>query len=122
VHITYFQNRIVRWGDGCFGPEINRDVRIRRNVALEEMTELHQSAGGTLEEALDIVRRTYGRPVGELETEFGGVMVTTTLLAHAMGRNMDDMSWTEMIRCEERTDEIREKRKSKPHAQLEKDL
>jgi hypothetical protein len=116
-----FQRLITRWGDQCFGQEVNRDVRIRRNVALEESLELFQSLEGTEEEAMKILQRTFSRPRGETDQEIGGVLVTTTLLAESLGENIEILALRELHRCEDRTEEIREKRRTKPHAQLESD-
>lgn len=116
-----FQRLIAKWGDSCFGPEANRDVRIRRNVALEESVELFQALEGTEEEAVEILRRTFARPKGDPQQEIGGVLVTIALLAEARGESIETLALTELRRCEDNVDKIRAKRLTKPHARTERE-
>ena len=116
-----FQRLITIWGDKCFGQEVNRDKRIRRNVFMEEASELFQSLGGTEEEAMEIVRSIFERPVGEPYREFGGVMVTTALLAEAHGQSIETLAMAELRYCEDNVDKIRARRLSKSHARTEEE-
>lgn len=71
-----FQQRVQPWMAWCFTPEICRDTRERAHRFYEEATELVQAAGMPKEHAYALVDYVYGRPVGELPQEVGGVMVT----------------------------------------------
>lgn len=67
---------------------------------LEEATETAQAAGVPREIALQLVDFVYGRPVGELGQELGGVGVTLLALAYAAGLSADDCEAAEFARVQ----------------------
>ena len=83
-----FQQRVQPWMAACFGPEISADRIERNHRFLEEALELVQANGCTQSEALQLVGYVFGRPVGELQQEAGGVMVTLAALCLASGLDM----------------------------------
>lgn len=109
-----FQNRVTRWLNACFGSLIAEDKVERNHRFLEEALELVQAAGCSKEEAHQLVHYVYGRPVGELQQEIGGVAVTFAALCNAHAENMTDCAERELRRCWSKLDAIREKQKNKP--------
>ncbi|MDP2346759.1 MAG: hypothetical protein Q8N34_03430 [Gammaproteobacteria bacterium] len=109
-----FQIRVDHWMMACFGEEIAGDVVERNHRFLEEALELVQACGCTQAEAQELVSYVYGRPVGEMSQEVGGVMVTLAALCNAQKLNFFDLSEEELSRVWTKIDAIREKQKSKP--------
>jgi rubrerythrin len=109
-----FQERVDRWLHACFTPEICADRIERNHRFLEEALELVQSAGCTQSEAHQLVDYVYGRDVGEMEQEIGGVMNTLAALCLAHGFDMMKCGDTELARCWTKIDKIRAKQKAKP--------
>jgi NTP pyrophosphatase (non-canonical NTP hydrolase) len=109
-----FQKRVKLWSDECFGPEISMDKTERNQRFLEEALELVQSAGLLKEDALQLVDYVYDRPVGELEQEIGGTMVTLAALCNAHNIDLEAVSDVEVDRIWQKVDQIREKQKNKP--------
>lgn len=70
-----FQPRVQPWLMACFGEMIASDREERNHRFIEEALELVQANGCTQSEAHQLVDYVYGRPVGELPQEVGGVMV-----------------------------------------------
>ena len=109
-----FQSRVTKWGAACFGPRIAFDLKERNYRFLEEALELVQCLDLPKEKALELVEYVYGRPKGEIPQEIGGVIITLVLLAAANGFDVDKAGETELERCWEKIDVIREKQKRKP--------
>jgi hypothetical protein len=109
-----FQARVDAWLLTCFGPEIARDRIERNHRFLEESLELVQACGCTASEAHQLVDYTFGRPVGEIGQEVGGVMNTLAALCLAYDLDMAEEGDHEMVRCWEKIDRIREKQRNKP--------
>ncbi|MFG1461788.1 hypothetical protein V5F77_02730 [Xanthobacter sp. DSM 24535] len=98
----------------CFGIEICADKVERNHRFLEEALELVQACGCTESEAQQLVRYVYGRPVGELAQEVGGVMVTLAALCLAHGTDMDVAGEKELARVWTKVEQIRAKQAAKP--------
>jgi hypothetical protein len=111
---TEFQSRVQPWMLKCFGAEISRDYSERCHRFLEEALELVQAGGTTADEAHQLVDYVYGRPVGELHQEVGGVMVTLAALCLAFGSNMHECGEVELARIWTKIDVIRAKQAAKP--------
>lgn len=109
-----FQNRVHRWVLACFGSQIASDKEERNHRFLEESLELVQAAGCTKEEALKLVDYVFGREIGELEQEVGGVMNTLAALCNAHGIDMMLAGEIEVDRCWTKVDKIRAKQAAKP--------
>lgn len=109
-----FQARVEPWMLACFGAEVAGDREERNHRFLEEALELVQAAGCTADAARALVAYVYGRPVGELGQEIGGVMVTLAALALANGRDMHVDGEEELLRVWGKIDVIRAKQAAKP--------
>lgn len=108
------QARVRPWMMACFGPEISADRIERNHRFLEEALELVQSCGCTRDEAHQLVDYVYGRPVGEINQEIGGVMITLAALCLAQGLDMHAAGETELARVWTKIDKIRTKQAAKP--------
>ena len=108
-----FQTSVDDWIQECFGPEIasNREERTWR--FLEEALELAQANGCSVEDAHKLVDYVFGRPVGEIEQEVGGVMVTLSALCSASDIEMMDAGRAEVKRVWSKMDVIRAKHAAK---------
>jgi hypothetical protein len=102
------------WVTACFGPVIAADKTERHHRFLEEALELAQSAGGTASEAHQLVDYVFGRPVGEMGQEIGGVMNTLAALCEAFGHDMTTCADKELERCWAKMEIIRAKQAAKP--------
>ncbi|MCP1274625.1 hypothetical protein NKW43_13200 [Gluconobacter albidus] len=109
-----FQSRTRDWTIACFGDEISSDRSERNHRFLEEALELVQAAGCTQAEACQLVEYVYGRPVGELAQEVGGVWVTLAALCNAQGVNMASAGEIELARVWTKVEMIRAKQAAKP--------
>lgn len=109
-----FQQRVQPWMLECFGAEIASDRDERSHRFLEESLELVQAAGCTKAEALQLVDYVYGRPIGYLPQEIGGVMVTLAALCLAWSEDMHKEGETELERIWTKVAEIRAKQAAKP--------
>lgn len=109
-----FQARVLPWLLDCFGHLIARHKKERNHRFLEEALELVQAAGCTAEEAHQLVDYVFGRPVGELRQEIGGVMVTLAALCLAHDQDMHDAGEIELARIWTKIAQIRAKQAAKP--------
>lgn len=109
-----FQARVQPWMMECFGPVIAADRIERNHRFLEESLELVQACGCTEDEARQLVNYVYGRPVGEVSQEVGGVMVTLAALCLAQGIDMHTAGETELARIWTKVEVIRAKQAAKP--------
>ena len=112
--VVSFQVRVDRWIQHCFGPEIGADKVERNHRFIEEALELVQSGGCTASEAHQLVDYVFGRPVGEMHQEVGGVMNTLATLCNAYGVDLNGAAETELARVWAKSDQIRAKRAAKP--------
>jgi NTP pyrophosphatase (non-canonical NTP hydrolase) len=110
------QEDVGKWILSCFNEEIANDGKERNFRFLEEALELVQANGCTKEQALELVDYVFSRPVGEIENEVGGTMVTLAALCNCLGVDMEQMFWKEHARINkpEIIDKIRKKQLSKP--------
>lgn len=109
-----FQQRVQPWLLACFGEMIAGDREERNHRFLEEALELVQACGCTASEAHQLVDYVYGRPVGELHQEVGGVMVTLAALCLANDADMHAAGWVELDRIWGKVEAIRAKQAAKP--------
>jgi hypothetical protein len=109
-----FQQRVQPWLMACFGEMIAGDREERNHRFLEEALELVQACGCTAHEAHQLVDYVYGRPVGELHQEVGGVMVTLAALCLANDSDMHAAGWVELDRIWGKVEAIRAKQAAKP--------
>ena len=109
-----FQTAVSRWLVACFGVKIADDKIERNHRFLEEALELVQAGGCTSSEAHQLVDYVFNRPIGELEQEVGGVMLTLAALCRAQGDYMDVCGQKELDRVWTKVDAIREKQATKP--------
>jgi hypothetical protein len=114
IQMESFQYRVDKWLLACFGEEISRDKVERNHRFLEEALELVQSLGCTESEALQLVHYVFGREVGEVKQETGGVMVTLAALCLASEIDMNECGETELSRIWTKVEKIREKQANKP--------
>ena len=96
------------------GSDVEPVTRLYR--ALEEVLELGQVLGLEPVKAHELVDYVYGRPVGELEQEAGGVAFTITGLFASLGLNFIDEGNAAVDEAYGRIDVIRAKSKTKPKA------
>lgn len=108
------QSGVAAWMLACFGAEIAADVTERNHRFLEESLELMQAGGCTASEAHQLVDYVYGRSVGELGQEIGGVMVTLAALCVAHGLDMHALGNKELALVWTKIDVIRAKQAGKP--------
>jgi NTP pyrophosphatase (non-canonical NTP hydrolase) len=109
-----FQNRVDDWIQHCFGPAIGADRTERNHRFIEEALELVQAGGCTASEAHQLVDYVFGRPVGEIGQEVGGVMNTLAALCTAHRIDLDHEAEKELRRVWQKSDEIRAKHAAKP--------
>lgn len=111
---TNYQFAVDVWMLECFGAEISADVVERNHRFLEEALELVQANGCTKSEALQLVDYVFGRPIGEIGQEVGGVMVTLAALCSAAGINLNGAAAVELERVWTKVEAIRAKQAAKP--------
>jgi hypothetical protein len=93
-----YQYGVDSWMRATFTDEVRLDYPERNYRFLEEALELAQSGNCTREDALRLVDYVYGRPVGDLRQEVGGVMVTLAALCTAHGVDMQECGNVELAR------------------------
>lgn len=114
VKCDTFQADVQPWMLKCFGAAIAADKIERNHRFFEEATEAVQANGMTRSEAHQLVDYTFDRPVGELNQEIGGVMVTLAALCLASGVDMHVAGETELARIWGKIEQIRAKQAAKP--------
>lgn len=92
------QKTVATWCINAFGVEHATSIPQRGIRLLEEALEAYQAAGATQEMAHRLVDYVFGRPVGELAQELGGVGVTLLALANAAGLIADEQEALEVAR------------------------
>lgn len=88
------QGEVHAWARAAFGHEQATNLTQRGLRLLEEAIELFQACDGEVEMAHKLVDYVFGREVGELGQEIGGVSVTLLALAAAAGTSAD---WQERL-------------------------
>lgn len=109
-----YQSRVKDWVVACFGPEVLEDRRERTHRFTEEALELAQACGATREEVLLLIDYVYGRPVGDVANEVGGVMTTLSALCCTQDVDLDSAAEAELAQVWLKMDRIRQKWLSKP--------
>lgn len=111
-----FQDRVGDWMLLCFNQAIADDRLERSDRFIEEALELVQAGGYSADRAHALVDYVFGRPVGEMHQEIGGVMVTLATLCTAFGHSMVDEGERELKRIlhPDIVEKIRRKQASKP--------
>lgn len=108
-----FQGRVLPWLVTCFGTTISADVQQRTHRFLEEALELVQSTGCTREDAYALIDYVFNRPVGKVDQEVGGVMVTLAALCLATKIDMERCGEKELAYNWTRVDNLRAKEASR---------
>lgn len=114
LKIDPFQLRVHTWMIACFVDAIVYDRVERNHRFLEEALELVQAGGCTKAEAQQLVDYVYGRPVGMIAQEVGGVMVTLAAFCSAWGVDLGRCGDDELLRVWMKIDQIRAKQAGKP--------
>lgn len=114
MNLFDFQRSIARWMQLCFGKSIAADRKERCDRFIEEALELVQAGNMPKADVLMLVDYVYGRPVGDLYQEVGGVMVTLAALVDAHNLDLQDCAVLEQERVFTKVEVIRQKQLSKP--------
>lgn len=115
--VKSFQLRVYSWCCGCFGHELSEDKVERNYRFLEEAAELVQACGMTEDEAISVIKYVFNRPLGNVNQEVGGVMITLAALCQAHSVDLFEEGEKELaLICDHQIiHKIRAKQKSKPH-------
>lgn len=92
------QATIFAWAKEAFGEKQATSLPQRGLRLLEEAAEAFQACGGTVAQAHYLVDYVFGRPVGEIHQELGGVGVTLCALAAAAGLSAEAEEIREVAR------------------------
>ncbi len=92
------QATVAKWCAEAFGQDHASSLPQRGLRLLEEALEAAQAAGVPLAQAHHVVDYVYGRPVGELQQELGGIGVTVLALAAAAGLSAEEAEAREVAR------------------------
>ena len=98
----------------AFGTDKVYDALLRDMRFGEEAIELLQARGRSKEEVLRLVDYVYGRDIGEVEQEMGGVLSTLMAMASQNGTDLEKATKTEMARFTRKNQKICEKSSNKP--------
>jgi len=83
------QEKIGDWVAGTFGYEVLADKQERNARFFEEVVELMQVRGMTVAEMVAIIHDKMTKPVGELDQEVGGVLITFLALCESGDVDVD---------------------------------
>lgn len=97
VHRAERQTWVGVWAERLFAAG-SRNRRIRALRFLEEAMELGQTQGLTFDDVVRQAQWTYGRPVGDVKQEIGGVTVSLYALAENLGVSVDGCEADELLR------------------------
>jgi NTP pyrophosphatase (non-canonical NTP hydrolase) len=92
------QLQAVAWATRCFGKANVTSVPERANRFLEEAIELAQACNVTEEQIHRLIKRVYGKPVGDQAQEVGGVGLTLLVLCEAIQIDADTAERNELNR------------------------
>jgi len=109
-----FQVRCMKWILAWLNTNRVWNKQERNQRFLEEALELVQSLDMDEATAHKLVDYVFGRPKGEPKQELGGVMNTLAILSETNSMSMWVEAETELTRCWNNIDKIREKQKTKP--------
>ncbi len=114
MRLRSYQRRVREWIVACFPLTSAYDRNERSHRFLEEALELAQASGCKEEDAAALVRYVFSRPVGDIEQESGGVMVTLAALSNAQDVDLEQAAELELTRNWARIEKIRAKQAAKP--------
>lgn len=109
-----FQVRCLKWILSWLNSKLVWNKQERNQRFLEEALELVQSLDMDRKTAHELVDYVFGRPKGEPKQELGGVMNTLAILAETNSMSMWQDAETELTRCWNNVEKIKEKQKLKP--------
>lgn len=92
------QATVYDWGVRAFGAEQMTSTAQRGIRMAEEAIELAQACGVDLAQLHKLADYVYGRPVGTIASELGGVGVTLLALAQSCGLDADECERAEVVR------------------------
>lgn len=98
VHPEPFQAECQRWLDEVVHDDPT-DLAERRARFLEEALELVQALDMSLVEVIQVAAYVFGRPAGEPQQEYGGVLTTAMVLAQYTGHDLMLCGQAELERC-----------------------
>ena len=87
THSRGYQERVAAAHHALFHDDPT-DIEERRNRFAEEVNETLQAFGMTEDEAIELVRYTWSRPVGQPEKEVGAALLTLASLCVVAGIDM----------------------------------
>jgi hypothetical protein len=90
---------IWEWGVRCFGLDHMKDRKVRALRLVEEAIELCQAVEVPAEQVQRAVTMVYERPPGAAYQELGSVLLTSIVMAHCMGLDLDAVLGNEICRC-----------------------
>jgi len=88
----------IDWSVKAFGEAVATDKKERALRFLEEAIELAQACGIEFLDIPALAAHVYGKPVGEVAQEVGGVGVTLLILCQNLGLSAEDCEWAELKR------------------------
>lgn len=109
-----FQDRVRPWLLACFGEDVRKNKSKRSMRFIEEAFELIQACGARREDAQIILDRVFDRPVGRVNNEIGGVMITLAALSIAHNKDMHLAGEEELVSIWQKMPKIRAKEMQKP--------
>ena len=99
MKFNQFQVWVDTWVQQCFGSLKALTTRERSFRFIEEGVELVQATGLTKEEVIRVVEHVYAKPVGQVEQEAGGVLMSMTVLCNHLGINMANTAQGALHEC-----------------------
>lgn len=97
--MKYITRVIWEWGVRAFGMDHMTNTRTRALRILEEAAELAQACDVPREIAFHTLNVVYRRPVGKMEQEIGGILVTVHAFCASQGVTPELMLENEVSRC-----------------------
>lgn len=120
---AFYARRVVSWFIECFGKfQLVSEKRERAFRFFKEAVELVQSASMSEEECLEMVKRVYAKPTGEMYQEVGGVYTTLVIFCESNGLSLSRCGEIELKRIKGKIPLIREKQKTKLHPETYHDV
>lgn len=110
------QRQVSEWCERCFGVEHATSLPARGIRMLEEAIELAQAVGVDPAMAHKLIDFVYGRPVGEIGQEIGGVSLCILALANAAGLDADAEEAKEITRVLSKDPAVFTKRNAEKNA------
>lgn len=107
------QDRLSNWLVNCVGQEAALDKNERDARFLEEAIELMQARGRTKEEIMTMVDHVYSRPVGEVNQEIAGTLLTLMAVGAADEVDILELGEKEYRRVISKIDQVRTKQLTK---------